>query len=138
MKRRRRLAATLGLVALVIIDAALVFAALRITGRSSAAETPVTDVTAAATTSEAAPTPSETTTTPTSSASSTTTPDAGPTNVPGVPTTVVLSVLNGDVAWRATAGSCGPGGAAVQVSTDGGKTWRNRTTPYPVITRIQA
>jgi hypothetical protein len=138
MKRRRRLAATLGLVALVIIDAALVFAALRITGRSSAAETPVTDVTAGATTSEAAPTPSETTTTPTSSASSTTTPDAGPTNVPGVPTTVVLSVLNGDVAWRATVGSCGPGGAAVQVSTDGGKTWRNRTTPYPVITRIQA
>ena len=41
MERRRRLAATLGLVALVIVDIALVFAALRITGgRSSAAETP--------------------------------------------------------------------------------------------------
>jgi hypothetical protein len=67
-----------------------------------------------------------------------TTPEAGPTNVPGVPTAVVLSVLNGDVAWRATVGSCGSGGAAVQVSTDGGKTWRNRTTPYAVITRLQA
>ena len=138
MERRRRLAATLGLVVLVIIDAALVFAALRITGRSSAAETPVTDVTAGPTTSEPAPGPSETTTAPTTSASSTTTPDARPTNVPGAPTTVVLSALNGDVAWRATVGSCGSGGGAVQVSTDGGKTWRNRTSPYPAITRIQA
>src|SRR5512133_3703310 len=116
MERRRRLAATLGLVVLVIIDAALVFAALRITGRSSAAETPVTDVTAGPTTSEPAPTPSQTTTAPLTSASSTTTPDARPTNVPGAPTTVVLSALNGDVAWRATVGSCGSGGGAVQVS----------------------
>ena len=138
MERRRRLAATLGLVALVIIDAALVFAALRITGRSSAAETPVTDVTAGPTTSEPGQTPAETTPTPTSSSSATSTPDAGPTNVPGVPTTVVISALNGDVAWRAAVGSCSTGGATVQVTTDGGKTWRNRTSPFPVVTRIQA
>jgi hypothetical protein len=138
MERRRRLAATLGLVALVIIDAALVFAALRITGRSSAAETPVTAVTTSKSTSEPAPTPAETATTPTSSASSTTTPDTTSTNVAGVPTTVVLSALNGDVAWRATVGSCGSGGAAIQVSTDGGNTWRNRPSPYAVVTRIQA
>jgi photosystem II stability/assembly factor-like uncharacterized protein len=136
MERRRHLAATLGLVVLVIIDAALVFAALRITGRSSAAE-PATDVTAAATTSEPASTRTETVTTPTGPASSTA-PATGPANVPGVPTTVVLSVVNGDVAWRATVGSCGPGGGAVDVTTDGGKTWRNRTSPFPVVTRISA
>ena len=51
MKRRRRLAATLGLVALVIVDIALVFAALRITGRSAAAETPSADGTIATATS---------------------------------------------------------------------------------------
>jgi hypothetical protein len=138
MERRRRLAATLGLVALVIIDAALVFAALRITSRSSAAETPLTQVTAGPTTSEPAPTATETTPTPTGQASPTTTPASGGTNAPGVPTSVVLSAVNGDVAWRATVGSCGPGGAAIHVTTDGGKTWRSRTSPFPVVTRISA
>jgi hypothetical protein len=138
MERRRRLAATLGLVALVIVDIVLVIAALRITGQSSATETPVTDVTAGPTGSDRAPSPAETTPTPSNSAPSTTTSDADPANVPGVPTTGVISALNGDVAWRATVGSCGSGGATVQVTTDGGKTWRNRTSPYPVVTRIQA
>ena len=38
MERRRRLAATLGLLALVVVDLVLVFAALRFTGRSSATD----------------------------------------------------------------------------------------------------
>ena len=134
MKRRRRLAATLGLVVLVIVDIALVFAALRITGRSSAAETPSGDATSA----------------PASSADRLTEHGShhSPrrrrrqrprrTNVPGVPLTVVLSAVDGSLAWRATVGSCGSGGAAVQITTDGGKTWRNRTSPYAVVTRIQA
>jgi hypothetical protein len=71
-------------------------------------------------------------------ATSTTAPDAGPTNIPGVPLTVVMSAVDGTLAWRATVGTCGSGGATVQITTDGGKTWRNRTSPYPVITRIQA
>ena len=134
MKRRRRLAATLGLVALVIVDIALVFAALRITGRSSAAETPSADGTIA--TASSGPEPVTTSAAPEPSASATGT-SAAPTNVPGVPLTVVLSVVDGSLAWRATVGSCS-GGAAVQITTDGGKTWRNRTSPYPVITRVQA
>jgi hypothetical protein len=133
MERRKRLWATLGLVVLVLIDAALVFAALRITGRSTATdESPVTAVTA----TEAPTTPAETptsTATPTPSTSTTTTAAA----TPGVPLTTVVAAVDGSVAWRATVGSCGSGGAAVQLSTDGGKTWRNRTAPYPVITRIQ-
>jgi hypothetical protein len=83
MERRRRLAATLGLVALVIVDIVLVIAALRITGQSSATETPVTDVTAGPTGSDRAPSPAETTPTPSNSAPSTTTSDADPANVPG-------------------------------------------------------
>jgi hypothetical protein len=132
MKRRRRLAATLGLVALVIVDIGLVFAALRITGRSTAADVPASDVTAS-TSVEPAPTA-----TPTVPSTPTPTTSAPPTNVPGVPLTVVVSAVDGSVAWRATVGSCASGGAAVQISTDGGKTWRNRTSPYAVVTRIQA
>jgi len=132
MERRKRLAATLGLVALVLVDIALVFAALRITGRSSAAEVPSSDGTVGPTSA-----PAVTTATPVP-VTSTTTPDAGPTNIPGVPLTVVMSAVDGTLAWRATVGTCGSGGATVQITTDGGKTWRNRTSPYPVITRIQA
>lgn len=132
MERRKRLAATLGLVALVLVDIALVFAALRITGRSSAAEVPSSDGTVGPTSA-----PAVTTATPVP-VTSTTAPDAGPTNIPGVPLTVVMSAVDGTLAWRATVGTCGSGGATVQITTDGGKTWRNRTSPYPVITRIQA
>jgi hypothetical protein len=126
MKRRRRLAATLGLVALVIVDIGLVFAALRITGRSTAADVPASDVTAS-TSVGPAPTPAPTTST-----------SAAPTNVPGVPLSVIVSAVDGSLAWRATVGTCASGGAAVQISTDGGKTWRDRTSPYAVVTRIQA
>src|SRR6478609_6449613 len=132
MERRRRLVATLGLVALVLVDIALVFAALRITGRSSAAEVPSSDGTVGPTSAPAA------STAPPVPATSTTAPGAGPTNIPGVPLTVVMSAVDGTLAWRATVGTCGSGGATVQITTDGGKTWRNRTSPYPVITRIQA
>jgi hypothetical protein len=55
-----------------------------------------------------------------------------------VPLTVVVSAVDGNLAWRATVGTCGSGGATVQITSDGGKTWRTRTSPYPVITRIQA
>ena len=133
MERRRRLAATLGLVVLVLVDIALVFAALRITGRSSAAEVPASDVTASTSVEPAS------TTSPTGpSTPAPTTSTAAPTDVPGVPLTVIVSAVDGSLAWRATVGSCASGGAAVQISTDGGKTWRNRTSPYAVVTRIQA
>ncbi len=133
MERRKRLAATLGLVALVLVDIALVFAALRLTGRSSAAEVPSSDGTVGPTSAPAA-----TTTPPASATTTTTAPDAGPTNITGVPLTVVVSAVDGNLAWRATVGTCGSGGATVQITSDGGKTWRTRTSPYPVITRIQA
>ena len=134
MKRRRRLAATLGLVVLVLIDIALVFAALRITGRSSAAEVPASDVTAY---NSVEPAPTGTPTGPSTPAPTTAT-SAAPTNVPGVPLGVIVSAVDGSLAWRATVGSCASGGAALQISTDGGKTSRNRTSPYAVVTRIQA
>ena len=133
MERRKRLAATLGLVALVLVDIALVFAALRITGRSSAAEVPSSDGTVGPTSA-----PAVTTSPPAPVTTTTTAPDSGPTNITAVPLTVVVSAVDGTLAWRATAGTCGAGGATVQITTDGGKTWRNRTSPYPVITRIQA
>ncbi len=134
MERRKRLAATLGLLALVLVDIALVYAALRIGGRSSAAETPATSVTGTE-----APAPPVSTTTPTatpttSATASSTTATSVP--VPGVPLATVVAAVDGSTAWRATVGTCSAGGATVQLSTDGGKTWRNRTSPYPVITRV--
>jgi hypothetical protein len=55
-----------------------------------------------------------------------------------VPLQVIVYAVDGTTAWRATVGACGSGGASVQVSSDGGKTWRNRTSPYAAITRVQA
>lgn len=138
MKRRTRLVTTLGLVALVIIDIALVVAALRIGSRSSAAETPAGTVTETPTSSASSPSPAPTTpgSTTSTSAAPSTSPSA--TSVPGAPLQVVVYAVDGTTAWRATTGACGPGGATVQITTDGGKTWRDRTSPYPVVTRLQA
>lgn len=134
MVRRRRLAATLGLVALVLVDIVLVIGALRITSRSSAAETPLTDVTSGPNATSA---PASTTAPVAQETTATTSPDAGSTSIPGAPLAVMVSAVDGSLAWRATAGTCSAGGATVQTSTDGGKTWRDRTSPYPVVTRLQ-
>jgi hypothetical protein len=131
MERRKRLWATLGLVALVIVDIALVYAAFRITSRSTPSESPAASVTQ--TSSPTAPVETSTTTVaPTSPVTS----GATTTSVAGVPLTTIVAAVDGSVAWRATVGACTPGGASVQLSTDGGRTWRNRTSPYPVVTRI--
>lgn len=131
MERRKRLWATVGLVALVIVDVALVFAALRISSRSvdPGPTTPVTQTDA--------PTPSATSststapTTPPTTSSTTTTAAAA-----SVPLTSLVAAVDGSVAWRANVGACTGGGGAVELSTDGGKTWRTRTPPYAVVTRI--
>jgi hypothetical protein len=135
MDRRRRLAATFGLVVLVVIDAALVWAALRIGRPSAVAESPTDTVTTAPSSSPGTTDASPASAPTTSGATTATAPSV---NTPGVPLQVIVSAVDGSLAWRATAGKCGVGGASVQVTTDGGKTWRNRASPFPVITRAQA
>jgi hypothetical protein len=136
MERRKRLWATLGLVALALVDIALVFAALRITGRTAAGDqspaTSVTQTDSPAPTSEGTPAPATSTSPGPSTETATGSPAAG------VPLTLLVAAVDGSSAWRATVGACSGGGASVQVSADGGKTWRSRTSPYPVVMRIQA
>jgi hypothetical protein len=134
MERRKRLAATLGLVALVLVDIALIYLALRISGPSTADETPTSSVTPTEAPAPASATTPVATPTTTSATAPTTTTTA--VTVAGVPLATVVTALDGTTAWRATVGSCASGGAAVQISTDGGKSWRNRTSPYAVVTRI--
>jgi hypothetical protein len=132
MERRKRIWATVGLVALVLIDIALVFAALRITSRSSDAA-PTTAVTE---TSEAPPPATSSTSTSGPTTGSPTATSSTPVPAAAVPLTLVVAAVDGSVAWRANVGACAGGGATVQMSTDGGKTWRSRPSPYPVLTRI--
>ena len=138
MNRRRdtaqRAAATFGLLALVVLDIALVVAALRVSGPTTGAATPLPDGTAAPAAPPFNAMPSGASPEPTSTTSSPTSPSAEP----AVPLTVVLSAVDGSTAWRATVGTCASGGAAIQITTDGGRTWRNRTSPFPVVTRVQA
>ena len=130
MERRKRLWATVGLVALVIVDVALVFAALRISSRSvdPGPTTPVTQTDA--------PTPSATSSTSTAPTTPPTTSSTTTASAASVPLTSLVAAVDGSVAWRANVGACTGGGGAVELSTDGGKTWRTRTPPYAVVTRI--
>ena len=138
MERRRRLAATLGLVALVVVDLVLVFSALRFTGRSSLADasTPATVQTDVAAT--AAPIQADNATSSASGASPTTSPTTvlAPI-VRAVPLMVVITAVDGSTAWRATTGSCGSTSATLSLTSTGGRTWQNVKSPYPVLMRVQ-
>jgi hypothetical protein len=138
MERRKRLAATLGLVALVLLDIVLVFAALRLFGRGQSADEPYPVAVPTQALESAAPSPSapslSTASTATSAGSSTTT--GTPTATPPTPLTRIITAVDGSTAWRASTGSCLASGAALSFTSDGGKTWQNAKTPYPVVTRI--
>lgn len=140
VERRRRLAATLGLVALVLVDLVLVFAALRISGRSTEASGSTSEASGtgapAPVAGPAAPSATVTPgTDPTSGATTTTAPPA-PT-VPPVPLRVVITAVDLSTAWRATTGTCGGTTATLALTTTGGRTWQNAKSPYPVLMRVQ-
>lgn len=99
MKRRRRLA-TLGLIALVVVDLVLVFAGLRFFGRPGSTEASKSTASlpqAPESLSTAAPEPSST-----SSSSTTTSSAPAP---PVTPLTAMISAVDGSVAWRVTTGN---------------------------------
>ncbi len=118
--------ATIALLVFVVVDAVLVYLALRppkVLDTPRVAATPVvvssTDPTVPATS------PSLTKTTTTAAA------------LAAQPLTVMISALDRTTAWRATMGTCKDGGANVQISTDGGKTWATESSPARAITRVQ-
>lgn len=116
--------ATIALLAFVVVDVVLVYLALRppkLLETPRAASTPVV----VSSTGEADPT------SPAPSAATTTT------TVPARPLRVMVAALDRTTAWRATVGTCKDGGSAVQITTDGGKTWSRGSSPARAVTRIQ-
>jgi photosystem II stability/assembly factor-like uncharacterized protein len=117
----RRGIATIGLVALLVLDIVLVFFALR-------PSAPVVPLGAAKTPSSA---PARDTSTGFAK-----TEEPAQTEMPR-PLAIVISAIGPEVAWRAEVGSCSKGGASLETTTDGGKTWDEVKAPAPVITRVQ-
>ena len=62
---------------------------------------------------------------------------AGPAAASATPLTRIITAVDGTTAWRATTGSCLASGAALSFTSNGGRTWQNAKTPYPVVTRVQ-
>lgn len=128
--------ATIGLVAFLAVDVALVALALR-PGRpaeTGAAGTPTTSVTVPSETESTQSGTSTATRTP-SSAATGTAPSSGP---KPAPVTQIVGALDATTAWRAVTGACQQGGAALSVTIDGGKSWEKTTTPaVRAIARVQ-
>lgn len=120
----RHTVALVALGALVVADVVLVGLALRDDEPTPVGGTPVS-------------TGRSTTTKPTSSRTATSAPTTSK-RAAAVPLTVVLTALDGDVAWRGQTGTCASGGAELEVSTDGGATWEAReVTGLASVMRVQ-
>ncbi|KJK13551.1 hypothetical protein UB45_01925 [Terrabacter sp. 28] len=104
-----------GLLALLVVDAVLVALAFRPDKAGAAAPT------AAATTSVGTFTP---TTEPTKKSAA-------------QPLTGVIVAASATRAWRAVLGTCAGGGASMQMTDDGGKTWTKRAAPTGALGRVQ-
>ena len=121
--------ATIGLVAFLAIDVALVALALR-PGRPGEAEPATGTPTAVVTTTGAS-------STKTPAATDTSTGPAAARGPQPAPVALLIGALDATTAWRASTGSCEKGGAAVAVTADGGGTWDKTKTPARSVTRVQ-
>ncbi len=127
--------ATAGLVAFLAVDVGLVALALR-SGNPTSETLPPAAVARTETLTTSAPLrPSAST--PTPAATSPTSSTSSPAAATGVPVTRLVSALDAATAWRATSGACDAGGATLEVTTDGGRTWTKRRPPARAIARVQ-
>jgi hypothetical protein len=53
------------------------------------------------------------------------------------PVTEVIVAASATRAWRAVLGTCAGGGASIQMTSDGGKTWESRKAPTGALGRVQ-
>lgn len=142
----RRGLATAALVALLAIDVVLVAVALRPGGlhgpppdatpatlvSGSPASTPATTGTATgATDPPADPAASTATTRPTTTDTTSAPPTAG------TPVALLVAGVDASTAYRAATGTCSAGGATLEVTTDGGSTWRALRPPARALARVQ-
>ena len=129
MKKR---VATAGLVAFLAVDIGLVALALR-SGHTSSDELPTASTTRTASLTTSPPTTSS----PRSTTTKTPTPAATATGAKAVPVSRLVSALDAATAWRATTGTCDRGGAALELTSDGGQTWTKLRSPTRAIARVQ-
>lgn len=123
----------LGLGALIVLAAVLVVLALRpptpppptITLTPSATESPTLTI-------EPGPTA-----TPTPAPTATGEPTAAPSDVVVTEREALLDALSTQQAARAVAGACPDGGAAIELTDDGGRTWSEVDTPTDELLRIE-
>jgi hypothetical protein len=125
----RRVLGTGAVIALLVIDVALVSLALQRDDPTPATPTPV--VTLPDPTDEPDPVGTAGDATPT--VSPTTTAALAP-----APLTRLVVALDATHAWRVEVGACTDGGSAVATSADGGRTWVTRRSPLRTITRLRA
>ena len=124
--------ATIGLVAFLALDIALVALALRPGRAPTGSQPPATmPVTSMGTSTTSLGTPTESTSTAPSATTS-----AAAAHV--VPVDLMVSAIDRKIAWRVAGGACVAGGASVQVTTDGGQTWTKLKSPVRAIARVQA
>ncbi|EWT06978.1 hypothetical protein N864_07105 [Intrasporangium chromatireducens Q5-1] len=113
--------ATAGLAAFLLADVALVALAMRPSGHHARADLPLNlPANVAGTTSPETPTP-----------------EAKVPRYNPAPLQRMIVALDAKHAWRATAGTCADGGALVQSTSDGGKTWTKGSSPVRAIVRVQ-
>ena len=129
----KRALITTGLIAFLLADIVLVYWALR--------PPPVTPPVGAAPTGTATGGASSTTPPRSTSRPQTSPGTTGPTETAAGlrprPVGILLVGLDSDVAWRATTGTCGDGGAELSVTRDGGSSWDEVEVPATTITRVQ-
>lgn len=125
--------ATVGLGAFLLADIVLVALALRPPPVNTLTSGPTaTAVSVASSTSEPTDEPTDESTPEPTSAPPTTAAPSGP-----VPVQRMVVGLDARRAWRASAGTCGGGESLLQVTSDGGRTWDDATSPSKAIARIQ-
>jgi photosystem II stability/assembly factor-like uncharacterized protein len=132
MAMNKRLA-TVGLGAFLLADIVLVALALRPPPVNTLTAGPTgTAVSVVSPTPEPTDEPTDESTPEPTSAPPTTTAPSGP-----VPVQRMVVGLDARRAWRASAGTCDGGKSLLQVTTDGGRTWDDATSPSKAIARIQ-
>ena len=126
---------TAGLVAFLLVDLVLVYLALRppAVGTAPATQSGVRTSAPLDTVGAPAPGPDGTASpTPSTTATGSSVGQRSPR-----PVRVLLAALDLEVAWRATVGTCGAGGATLAISVDGGATWGDVAAPSATVSRIQ-
>ena len=113
--------ATAALLALVVLDIALVGTALRSTHSAEIDTSPVSPSSAPGGSAESPGSPSST----------------GSVTVAKAPLQTMIMALDAQRAWRVVAGSCSGGGAALATTADGGKTWTKGSTTLRRIVRLR-